>query len=718
MRRLFTGAALLLMLTAAPSLFANDRIEGWCEDGNYTVSVPGGSGPSSNKYQRSFPQCTVTVYTAGTVTLATIYSDNSGTAQANPFTASSAGRWFFYAANGRYDVRMSGSGISAPFTLGDNLSFDERITIGYNVRTYGALGNGTTVDDTAFTNAIAAAKADSRILYIPQGVYRLSTPVMAFVNNGVTNDSGFVVICEAPNDRWRSGIYPVRIDYRGTGQAISLSASNNSSLTSITIRGCQFDGRNLTASTAVDGMLLTAATAGSSIDGIRVEDSAFTNFPQYQVHVVGTVFDAYFDSPTLQNPNQVTGAGNLFEVESTAAGQITLNNPWLVQYTTGKWNVFAGRNAGFPSNAVSDFRIIGGSITGYDTVSNIANGANGVWVHGGLTILGTHMEDGCECNHPRSIGVRYTGSNSAVIAPSNASFWGTGVELGNSGNEVGGSALLTGTESVGATIEGGVGFNNNCIVPITCSDVRVVGGAGARSGTFININGIYTTSGNFGTATGDPLVFIDTTASATNANNVLRATRTAATGGYPAFGALFFDQTNSRVAIGAGAYAPALKFNVHAAANDGFRLNNTSNFGNTTVQIISDGTNNGEVDLFTSGGTKTGQLNGSASGSSYLPNIVQALGFNYILTESGANSAIAGTLANVTFTVGTAGTCLYIKLAHTLTGGAGNTFNFNGGGAIAIKSSRNTANNIATGYANTAVFHTCYDGTNWLDMSQ
>ncbi len=86
----------------------------------------------------------------------------------------------------------------------------------------------------------------------------------------------------------------------------------------------------------------------------------------------------------------------------------------------------------------------------------------------------------------------------------------------------------------------------------------------------------------------------------------------------------------------------------------------------------------------------------------------------YIATEGGANNAITGTLANVPLV---AGLSVTIKLAHTLQAGA-NTFAYNGGGALGIKSSRNVANDIGTAYASTGVVTLVYDGTRWLDASQ
>lgn len=92
----------------------------WAQLGDQTVSVPG-SAASTTLVQRSFPSATITVYNAGTVTLSTIYSDNSSTPLANPFTANADGSFEFYAADGRYDVVLSGTGIATPFTIQDIL---------------------------------------------------------------------------------------------------------------------------------------------------------------------------------------------------------------------------------------------------------------------------------------------------------------------------------------------------------------------------------------------------------------------------------------------------------------------------------------------------------------------------------------------------------------------------------------------------------------------
>lgn len=95
-------------------LFAIEIAQGWCEQGGQRVS--------SQYVQKSYPACTVTIYDAGTTNLSTIYSNSGMTPKANPFLASSSnGYWFFYAADGNYDVQFSGAGISTPFKLNDVL---------------------------------------------------------------------------------------------------------------------------------------------------------------------------------------------------------------------------------------------------------------------------------------------------------------------------------------------------------------------------------------------------------------------------------------------------------------------------------------------------------------------------------------------------------------------------------------------------------------------
>lgn len=77
------------------------------------------SGVLRNQHGRAIGGATVTVYNAGTTTLATIYSNNGVTAKSNPFlTDTFDGRYNFYAANGTYDIvyRFPGATFDAAHT--------------------------------------------------------------------------------------------------------------------------------------------------------------------------------------------------------------------------------------------------------------------------------------------------------------------------------------------------------------------------------------------------------------------------------------------------------------------------------------------------------------------------------------------------------------------------------------------------------------------------
>jgi hypothetical protein len=186
------------------------------------------------KVQGSFPGATITVYNAGTLTLSTIYADNTGTVKANPFTAASDGTWFFYAPNGTYDVKFSGGGLAAPFTIGDLVSDASgvisyttallpvstaltagnlaRVTDGagglwmnsganwskvfppLNIKDapYNAKGDGV-ADDTAAIQAafnaasILAASGPPRAIFVPEGKFRFSSIT---IPTGVVGYSG------------------------------------------------------------------------------------------------------------------------------------------------------------------------------------------------------------------------------------------------------------------------------------------------------------------------------------------------------------------------------------------------------------------------------------------------------------------------------------------------------------------------------------------------
>lgn len=184
-------AKLLLFLLLLSTLsFGAGRVNGLCSKGGVKPSTA--TIPSSTNVVGSYPGCTVTVYTTGTMTLATIYSNNSGTTKANPFTAdATTGAYFFYSEDANVDIRLSGGGIPSPLTIGAEPVIDPFFTgtdsltprqvsskLGdiLSVKDYGALGSGSGNDLTSIQNAMDAACVDtpSPRVYFPAGNYWIS----------------------------------------------------------------------------------------------------------------------------------------------------------------------------------------------------------------------------------------------------------------------------------------------------------------------------------------------------------------------------------------------------------------------------------------------------------------------------------------------------------------------------------------------------------------
>lgn len=94
---------------------ARGFIQGYVERGGENVTTDG--RVSTTDVQRSFPSATVSVFNAGTVILATIFSTELGVPLPNPFIADTDGHWGFWADQARYDVQFSGAGITSPYSL-------------------------------------------------------------------------------------------------------------------------------------------------------------------------------------------------------------------------------------------------------------------------------------------------------------------------------------------------------------------------------------------------------------------------------------------------------------------------------------------------------------------------------------------------------------------------------------------------------------------------
>lgn len=98
---------LFAFLFASPLLAQYGAVNGYCNIGATQIVHQGLK--SSNYAQGEIPSCTITVYQTGTFILATIYSNSTGTPLSNPFTASTLGKWQFFASPAAgFDIVLSG----------------------------------------------------------------------------------------------------------------------------------------------------------------------------------------------------------------------------------------------------------------------------------------------------------------------------------------------------------------------------------------------------------------------------------------------------------------------------------------------------------------------------------------------------------------------------------------------------------------------------------
>jgi hypothetical protein len=174
-------ALVLLGLAAltAPKAWATGQFFGYAQRGGLSVTTA--SQESLTKVQRSFPGATVKVCIANTGCsstgggLAVLFSDSSGTAKANPFTAGSDASFLFWTNTSVFDIVFYGPGITtacgsvgqlpciAPFTWTSqsfNGSASTTNTV-FNVKDFGAKGDLRTVTDASISSGSAALSSAS-----------------------------------------------------------------------------------------------------------------------------------------------------------------------------------------------------------------------------------------------------------------------------------------------------------------------------------------------------------------------------------------------------------------------------------------------------------------------------------------------------------------------------------------------------------------------------
>lgn len=265
---------------------------------------------------------TVTVYLAGSSTLATLYSDAALTVSlSNPVTADDAGFYEFYVNPGAYKLSYAHASFGTEEV--------DYVTIGsplVDVKDFGARGDGTTDDTSAIAAAIAAAEAGRKTLYFPTGSYLLNgsgstifTITKPLTVRGDGPSSLLLLSSSVPNSRdvftyspasVNDGYFPTFRDFRIGGQSSgvgrygihfkptvsgrkvvralvdrvwfgSLSSfaiyadNSTAAVWQTTIRGCHVDGNGIGGVELYDSLLIQDCILGGT--GYGVDITSFTS---------------------------------------------------------------------------------------------------------------------------------------------------------------------------------------------------------------------------------------------------------------------------------------------------------------------------------------------------------------------------------------------------------------------------------------------------------
>jgi len=433
-----------------------EKLQGYVEQGGHVVVTSGVN--STTKVQASYVSATVSVFDSGTVNLSTIFSDNSSTPKANPFTADTTGYWFFYAANGRYDVTFSGGSVPSPFSLNDYLLFDNAnlgitsingLTGSAQTLTVGSAGTDfaivDSVDDHLFnlptasaTNRGALASADWTTFNAKESPLTFNSPLSRTVNaislgtvpiaSGGTGQITQTLAFNALSPQTtkgdiivNNGTNDIRLGVGADGTALVADSAQATGLkyaavatTPVTVANGGTGATTLTGSVVSSGTsAFTAVAAASQLQTYRAKPNP-TTFPTYEFGPVPYVVSSDFNFPAQQPGGSLTGGVGasitLTPVPLGINGTDTAHQVYIsagtgaaeaVTITGG--SATSGSATGtltfVPSNSHSGAWTISSATQGIqEAISYLPSGVNEVWVPQGTTTLNGNVSYGGKTN--------------------------------------------------------------------------------------------------------------------------------------------------------------------------------------------------------------------------------------------------------------------------------------------------------------------------------
>jgi hypothetical protein len=247
------------LLAAAPSALALGHLDGWVQQGGARINNPGilsiqnylGTYLSTPSAMLTYPQATVTVYLAGTLTKAALWGDPSlgPVPLTNPFTADRSGYFSLWAADGCYDVTFSGP---VSYTLTSRCIDTTLLTSTVRVNALATGGMGTLISPwTGWETALNALPANLHI-YFPAGFYTQTAKV--------TMQHGWYVTGDGP--------FATYITSAFTGTALYFTGIGNQDSAGIRISQLRLANTN---AANLGSAILTRLTAVVHIDNVEID---------------------------------------------------------------------------------------------------------------------------------------------------------------------------------------------------------------------------------------------------------------------------------------------------------------------------------------------------------------------------------------------------------------------------------------------------------------
>jgi hypothetical protein len=430
----------LFSLLITTSSFGLGQYQGYVQKGGNTVLTQFFN--STSKVQKSYPNATVTIYLTGTTTLATIYSDSSGTALGNPFSAGSDGSFTFFAADGAYDARFSGAGITtscggtnvaypciSAFTLAGITIVTPNPSTVVSACTFSGINAGARINaaiaSLPATGGIVDATCLSGAQTITTTIYDSAKPVNLKLGVGTysvtvpSNGMAFNLLT-AGSSLTGSGQGATIVQVTNEGNGVNLGS--NTTVSNLTLRGNTNCASIYNCTGQATGINSGGASPTVRVEGVKILDTTIENFGQHAINLGGYAARFTVSRNTLNNnfsdgilaPDTTVngicglcGNGKITEniITNTGANAIdvTYNNN-TISNNTLHHNGYGGWATG------DDFGILLGGVATNNTVTGNSIAGN----YGQAIIL--HPGPGGQVNSNSIVGNVITGACSTSLA--------------------------------------------------------------------------------------------------------------------------------------------------------------------------------------------------------------------------------------------------------------------------------------------------------------